>query len=125
MTRVTQFTFGEPEFTFFEEDERTPRLSRTIWYKTAEGKNWYTGTDCSILNNAAKSPEEALECALQHTTAFVRERWFLIEVITPMRLFSYGFPAEGGLPRFRAVRSVEPTSSVDTKPIETNAASAA
>lgn len=121
---IDAFTFGEPEFTFFDIDKYTPILRVLVWYKSAYNGNKYA--DFTVHNNAAEDRHQALEDALRYTTEFVRERWFLVEVTTPMRLFMYGSQlSEGGDRRLRALRSVEPTRATDTKPIETNAASAA
>lgn len=120
---IDAFTFGKPEFTFFGRDKHTPILKVLVWYKSAYNGNKYA--DFTVPNNAAEGRHEALEDALRYATEFVRERWFMVEVTTPMRLFLYGFPAEGGLHRLRAQRSVKPTSAPDTKPIETNTARAA
>lgn len=102
---IESFAFGEPEFTAFYTEKSTPFLNVLIWYKSAAGGNKYC--NLTVPNNSAANREDALKDALQYATSFVKERWFLIEVTTPLRLFLYGSNAQGGYPRLRVTRTVE------------------
>lgn len=112
---IDQFTFGKPDFTFFCRDKHTPILRVLVWYKSAYNGNKYV--NFTVSNNAAEGRNEALEDALRYATEFVRERWFLVEVTTPTRLFMYGSQmSDGGERRLRVLRSVEPITAPDTYP---------
>lgn len=91
------------QINFFRPDLRTPVLSVLIWYVAADGQNRYQ--NLTIHNNAATTENEMLQDAIQYTTGFVRSRWFLIEVTTPMRS-EYG-AVRGGEKVFRAMRKAQ------------------
>ena len=94
------------EVLYFRREAREQVLSVLIWYVTVDGKNRYQ--DLAIPNNAAKTEEEMLQDALRYTTDFVRGRWFLIEVTTPIRS-EYG-QLRGGEKVLRARRVAAKTT---------------
>ena len=58
-------------------------LRALIWYKTIDGMNRWV--DLLLPNNGATTVDEMMADVLRVTTGFVRDRWFLVEVTTPLR----------------------------------------
>ena len=74
-------------------------LRALIWYKTIDGMNRWV--DLLLPNNGATTAD-----VLWTTTSFVRNRWFLVEVTTPLRR-EYSEYVGGGERVLQAVRRIK------------------